>query len=290
MITAKGLPIQFQNNSSLALLRYSYRDFKKDILFDGSGRQNIAQQQSSLQADRLEIAHTHERENLIQPVYRGNIPSSLGHAFGLEAEQLLPELDRIADILQKPATTTNKTIKIRSNQHDIDFIKVGQGSFAKVYKISDGQRKYVLKVHYPDLSPKSGPHSISQEIDNAEHLTRLGVTKDVCRFYGANPEAGWILYEYISRFARIKNREGITLKEASLRLDDNSWDNRRGGVRIDLGGTLAEIPPKKSKSRCLVPESDGVKCIDLATKEGIWDRFYTEAPRLLTQSERLCRK
>jgi len=72
------------------------------------------------------------------------------------------------------------------------------------------------------------------ETARGAYLTSLK-TKDLARFYAANPKENWLLMEFISPSTTLKDREGKTLKEHGIHMLDDAYGNRINGIRVDYG-------------------------------------------------------
>jgi len=78
--------------------------------------------------------------------------------------------------------------------------------------------------------------------------------------------------------------EGFAVDASVMRADANRQNHVK---RDDADNHDWTDGPGADGPSCLVPGSDGISlCYDPSWRKGLWDKFYTSAPRLSTQSEK----
>lgn len=136
------------------------------------------------------------------------------------------------------ATLDNLAARIRQGFSDPPSL--GTGKYGTVYHIGIGGKPYALKVFKQENGEPE--HSPYQEAATGAYLTHHNITKDVVRFYAANPQQGWVLTEYIKAGPSItRERPGITRTAGGICIEDGHEDNAVAGVRVDLGGAVSRL-------------------------------------------------
>ena len=202
------------------------------------------------QARPLRVAALKNKVQRDSDPYIGQIPVAFQQALGLTEEQIFKGLDQMAarrnasPLVALGAYLLSFFNGSGSDSHFEELVKprlIGQGSFGWVYKLGVGNQAVAFKIHIDGSRPIYDVHSAYQEAATGQFFAAHQVTKDVSRFYAANPKIGWSLTEYIDETASVANREGLTIQEAGLLLGDDHHKNRIAGIRVDFGGEVVPI-------------------------------------------------
>jgi len=157
--------------------------------------------------------------------FSGNVDPSL--------KSLPPEPKEIIEMVRNSFEKPPKKIK----NGKLTYEYVDKGGSGAIYKVGSGSTAYVLKVfRHPSLT--------ESEIRNGSYLRDNKIYKDCAEYIDGDAQLGYLRMEYISRTKPIKiaDREGITLKQGKVWLDDAKPANfipvRDGKIRVDYDGTM----------------------------------------------------
>jgi hypothetical protein len=172
--------------------------------------------------------------------YLGQIPAPLRTAAPQNPGQLLKALDQLTPILkalQKPAYTL--TVEIVPQGQRCQLAWVGEGSYGKAYRLTVEGVDYLLKIYKP-----YGTVSCYGSFGEAASGTYFSKTSfnDLSRFYLANPQAGWALFEFIGADANVASRPGRSIRSQPVELEDDEARNLINGIRVDYGGIRKKQP------------------------------------------------
>jgi hypothetical protein len=187
--------------------------------------------------------------------YIGQSPDNLRTQTAMEETPLRLALDALAHRLRKRPNSAKQGLRKLNAPEPFtsqSIRKAGQGRMGQVYKLGETPNAFALKVfrHPSESMVEEREIEIApfQETANGLFLTHRN-TRNVSKFYLANPSKGWTLMEYISRKNNLNNRSGKTLDEQNLFLTDTGNPaNFINGIRVDHGDHLH----KKSQSASTV--------------------------------------
>ena len=112
---------------------------------------------------------------------------------------------------------------------------IGHGMNATVYRLTFRDQSFALKVFY-DGMPNHQVKLPYTESAIGLFTSGKGAIQDLAGFYAANPQAQWLLSEFIDPNRNPEPRSGPTLSDAGFSFgDDHVVSNRIHGVRVDYG-------------------------------------------------------
>jgi hypothetical protein len=174
--------------------------------------------------------------------YLGRLPETLPQTWKVGSKEALQQLDLWADQLRgltpSYGTPLPNVLKVQqcglqkanTQLHFIDF-----GTYGHVYALRIGRQTFAFKVFNPDHLYRKDPY---EEAAIGQYFTAQK-TRDLSRFYIANPAKGWMLMEFIGPDTRLAGRPGKSIEEHGYRFGDDGGGNRINGIRVDYGYLLS---------------------------------------------------
>lgn len=183
--------------------------------------------------------------------YVGRVPSPLlKQVLPHSPKQIYQALDELAPVLRS-LEAVHGDFMLGEDQLPVAFQYVGQGSYGTVYRLTIGEQAYALKIYHD-----SGPDSLQDVLGGSYRENSLGVYlskkrfntrrwRDISRFHFANPQAGWGVYEFVTK--PVAPRPGRSIESLPGIVKDRHRGNYIGGLRIDYGGILAYAHKQAAK-------------------------------------------
>jgi hypothetical protein len=204
----------------------SNRSAHAPIKFQGERATQLAKGKRLLPGEYLAMALRYERDP-----YVGKVPNGIQHELAgseIEPKQLLEEL--AVDLSRNPLKR-GRIQWYELGDKSLKLSYLGAGEDGRVYRLQLGPRSYAFKVFKTYGDP-------FEEAANGLYLTARK-TRDVSRFYLANPSKKWMLTEYIGPETTLANRTGRTMEEQGFETNDDAHEpNRVNGILVDYGGEL----------------------------------------------------
>lgn len=184
--------------------------------------------------------------------YLGQGPEELQKATGLVDTRLEVLLDALATQLRKNPKRSRQALQNARKElalpesalENLPMRFVGEGGMGRVYKLGKSPKAFALKVYKTPWETWTSGRELAgapfQEAANGIFMTHRN-TRNVSRFYVANPFRNWSLMEYIGKGSKMENRLGRTLSEQNLSLSDSGHlPNFVNGIRVDHGDELID--------------------------------------------------
>lgn len=197
------------------------------LRFQGVKSTRLLQGRLLVPGEYLQLALRYERNP-----YVGKAPPLLQEAMAGCVAKPQKILDDLAvELRRDPPKVRQNVIYELGSQVVLRVLYRSQGEDGLVYRLKIGGQTYAFKI----FKEGSDPY---EEVANGVYLTARR-TRDVSRFYMANPVKGWMLTEYIDKNTKLADRSGRTMEEQGFESDDDSHaPNRINGILVDYGGEL----------------------------------------------------
>ncbi len=146
-------------------------------------------------------------------------------------------LDELTPLLRtlKNLKNTSFEFKIASSQTPIQIKRIDSGGYGTAYKMNIDDKTFAFKVYKnPEFISFYG-HGSYGEMATGLYFSKEKYA-DLAQFHFGNPEAGWAVFEFISKNETIDKRPKQSFQSAKAQLKDHSNDNRINDIRIDYGG------------------------------------------------------
>jgi hypothetical protein len=234
-------PVYANSQPTLSVKAPKIKDSNSSVVIRGFEDNFIASQTPKFQGRKatqllnegllLKASQMRTVMSLDDDPYYGTVPAALLEAIGCTETQFRSGLEELVLTLKKdkPEQLTYPLSKDKALQVNL----AGEGTDARVYKISIDDKSYALKVFF-----EPGAGSALQETANGAFFNAHN-TRDVSRLYFSNPSKRWTLMEFIGKDSRISTRSGLTMKQQQFGTDDEvHGPNKINHILVDHGGTL----------------------------------------------------
>jgi len=174
---------------------------------------------------------------LYKTPYVGQLPAPIVQAMKPYPQDILKAFDFLAQRLSPIGSigidvTTSCTVG--RNNVSLRLKTIGRGAYGAVYQLIINNHTYAFKIYH-----LSG-NAEAEDIDGVWHEIRTALyfprkpLKDIARFYCANPQSGWALFELITPNMSVESRQGLPINRFPVELLDG-YNNSVSGIRVDYG-------------------------------------------------------